>query len=396
MQETSAAPAAAAAVRSTRARFTVLGLMTFGTMCNYLDRAVLGVAAPAMSSDLALDPVKMGILFSAFSWTYALAQMPGGAFLDRIGTRLAYFWSVTLWSLFTLFQGLASGLASAPRLSARPRYRRSALLPSQQPHSQRMVSSARARARDRGVFGRPVRRARLPEPAALLDRRAPRLARPVRDCRRRGSAVRAGVVAPVPRAARERARQRAGAAEDSRRWRARPVGPGGSVRVAEHRRAAQAPADPRRIDRAVRRQLHARVLSHLVSDLPCDRARDGSGSRSASTPCCPSLPLRSGVLCGGWVSDTLLKRTGSATLARKLPILTGLLLASDHRRCELRRQQRRRHRRHVRRVLRAGNGESRLDAHHRRRAAARSSASRAACSTCSPISPASSRRSSSA
>ena len=42
----------------------------------------------------------------------------------------------------------------------------------------------------------------------------------------------------------------------------------------------------------------------------------------------PFIAASVGVLVGGWVSDTLIKRTGSATLGRKLPILTGLLLAS--------------------------------------------------------------------
>ncbi|MBL8270733.1 MFS transporter, partial [Steroidobacter sp.] len=98
-------------VRS-RARFTVLGLIAVGTMINYLDRAVLGVAAPSMTAELGLDAVVMGIVFSAFSWTYAAAQIPGGAFVDRVGARLSYFWSVSIWSVFTLLQGLASGLIS--------------------------------------------------------------------------------------------------------------------------------------------------------------------------------------------------------------------------------------------------------------------------------------------
>jgi ACS family D-galactonate transporter-like MFS transporter len=44
------------------------------------------------------------VVFSAFSWTYAAAQIPGGIVLDRIGVRLTYFLSVTIWSGFTLLQ----------------------------------------------------------------------------------------------------------------------------------------------------------------------------------------------------------------------------------------------------------------------------------------------------
>jgi ACS family D-galactonate transporter-like MFS transporter len=113
MQDTVAGREVAAALgKRTNARLVVAALITVGTMLNYLDRAVLGVAAPAMTRELNIDPVLMGLVFSAFSWTYAAAQIPGGAFLDRMGARLTYFWSVGLWSVFTLLQGFATGLAS--------------------------------------------------------------------------------------------------------------------------------------------------------------------------------------------------------------------------------------------------------------------------------------------
>ncbi len=54
----------------------------------------------------------MGVVFSAFSWTYAGAQIPGGVLLDRFGTRIIYFLSVSLWSLFTLLQGFVTGLTT--------------------------------------------------------------------------------------------------------------------------------------------------------------------------------------------------------------------------------------------------------------------------------------------
>jgi ACS family D-galactonate transporter-like MFS transporter len=100
-----------AAMRS-RTRFRILALISVGTMINYLDRTVLGIAAPSMSADLHISPAVMGIVFSAFSWSYAASQIPGGWVLDRIGTRLTYFLAVTFWSLFTLVQGFAGGVGS--------------------------------------------------------------------------------------------------------------------------------------------------------------------------------------------------------------------------------------------------------------------------------------------
>src|SRR3981081_1850838 len=113
----SSAAAAETAARPTRTRWLSRALITVGTLINYLDRTVISVAAPFLQKDLGLDAFYMGIAFSAFSWTYAAAQIPGGVLLDRIGVRLTYFLSVTIWSICTALQGLSSGLASL--LSAR-------------------------------------------------------------------------------------------------------------------------------------------------------------------------------------------------------------------------------------------------------------------------------------
>ena len=105
-------PATARSRQRTRVRFGVLALLAVGTMINYLDRTVLGIAAPTLRTDLGIDAAVMGVVFSAFSWTYAVAQIPGGVFLDRFGSKLTYFLSITFWSLFTLLQALSTGLYS--------------------------------------------------------------------------------------------------------------------------------------------------------------------------------------------------------------------------------------------------------------------------------------------
>jgi MFS transporter, ACS family, D-galactonate transporter len=94
----------------TRVRFVILAFISVGTMINYLDRTVLGIASPSLTKELDLNPVVMGFVFSAFAWTYAAAQIPGGVFLDRFGSKLTYFLSVTLWSLFTLLQSTVTNL----------------------------------------------------------------------------------------------------------------------------------------------------------------------------------------------------------------------------------------------------------------------------------------------
>ena len=97
--------------RSHERWFPVLALIAVATMVNYLDRTVLGIAAPYLTKELGLTAAALGIVFSAFSWSYALLQIPGGIFLDRFGTRLTYALSLTLWSAFTGFMGLVNTFA---------------------------------------------------------------------------------------------------------------------------------------------------------------------------------------------------------------------------------------------------------------------------------------------
>jgi MFS transporter, ACS family, D-galactonate transporter len=107
-----AATSAGNAVRRSKARYRILGLLAVGTMINYLDRTVLGIAAPQLTKELGINAALMGLIFSAFSWTYVVAQIPGGVLLDRFGSKLTYFVSMTLWSLCTLAQGFVTGVGA--------------------------------------------------------------------------------------------------------------------------------------------------------------------------------------------------------------------------------------------------------------------------------------------
>jgi ACS family D-galactonate transporter-like MFS transporter len=93
---------------ATHARHLMLGLIMCATAVNYLDRTNFGVAAPYITHDLGLSPVMLGVLFSAFSWTYTPMQLPGGYFLDRLGPRLVYGVALLGWSVFTLCIGYST------------------------------------------------------------------------------------------------------------------------------------------------------------------------------------------------------------------------------------------------------------------------------------------------
>ncbi|WP_428378038.1 MFS transporter [Lichenicoccus sp.] len=90
-------------------RWTMIILCALATTINYVDRATLSVAAPAMQRALHLGPATMGLLLGAFFWTYALMQIPGGWVVDRIGARAAYAGAVAWWSTCTAATALVRG-----------------------------------------------------------------------------------------------------------------------------------------------------------------------------------------------------------------------------------------------------------------------------------------------
>jgi MFS transporter, ACS family, glucarate transporter len=67
----------------------------------YLDRVNISIAGPAVAAEFHLDNVRLGFVFSAFVFGYALFQVPGGAIADRLGPRLVLGLGVIWWAVFT-------------------------------------------------------------------------------------------------------------------------------------------------------------------------------------------------------------------------------------------------------------------------------------------------------
>jgi MFS transporter, ACS family, hexuronate transporter len=83
-----------------RMRWVIGALMFLAGMINYLDRSALGVAAPLIRADLHLDPAQLGIVFSSFSFGYALFCFVGGYASDHFGPRRVLGVSMVAWSIF--------------------------------------------------------------------------------------------------------------------------------------------------------------------------------------------------------------------------------------------------------------------------------------------------------
>jgi MFS family permease len=98
--------------RPTRVRYLILGLTMLTAALLYLDRYCISFAERYIREDLRLSNEAVGWLLSAFSWAYALGQVPAGFLADRFGARAMLTLYILLWSLFTALTGVAAGLAA--------------------------------------------------------------------------------------------------------------------------------------------------------------------------------------------------------------------------------------------------------------------------------------------
>ncbi|MCO8160761.1 MFS transporter [Pseudomonas sp. LJDD11] len=99
---------AASLATPTRKRYFIMVLLFITVVINYLDRSNLSIAAPALTSELGLTPVEVGLIFSAFGWTYAAMQLPGGWLVDRVPPRILYTVALISWSVATVMLGFAA------------------------------------------------------------------------------------------------------------------------------------------------------------------------------------------------------------------------------------------------------------------------------------------------
>jgi ACS family D-galactonate transporter-like MFS transporter len=302
-------------------------MVAIGTMINYLDRTVLGIAAPFLTTDLGLTAAQMGLVFSAFSWSYALLQIPGGIFLDRFGTRVTYFVAVVCWSLFTALMAavrslnlliltrIGVGVFEAPCFPANSR-----ILATWFPQQER------ARANGIYSFGQYVGLGFLSVPLFWITQRFGW----------RGLFVIVGAFGvafgvawwmlyrnPAESASVNRAELAYIEAGGGGEYKGQPI--------AFEWRHIRALLRHRQIVGASIGQFGGNSTQvFFVTWFPTYlvTSRGMTFIQAGFMTSLPYIGASIGVLAGGLISDMIFKRTGSANPARKLPIVSGMLLAS--------------------------------------------------------------------
>jgi sugar phosphate permease len=97
--------------RIRRMQITVMILLVCGGVINYFDRSALAVANVLIRNELGLNATAMGVLLSAFLLAYALAQIPIGILIDKLGPRILLTAGITLWSIIQTFCGMVTGFS---------------------------------------------------------------------------------------------------------------------------------------------------------------------------------------------------------------------------------------------------------------------------------------------
>ena len=90
----------------------VLVLLGLSVFINYIDRANLSVAAPLLKNELGLSASQLGILLSAFFWTYAGMQIPIGWLVDRFEVKWVFAIGFFIWSAATASTGVVRTFAA--------------------------------------------------------------------------------------------------------------------------------------------------------------------------------------------------------------------------------------------------------------------------------------------
>ena len=93
-------------------RWTICSLVFFATTVNYLDRQVISLLKPTLEQEFSWTESDYSNIVIAFQFAYALGMVGAGRIIDKIGTKLGYAITLTLWSIASILHAFATGTVS--------------------------------------------------------------------------------------------------------------------------------------------------------------------------------------------------------------------------------------------------------------------------------------------
>lgn len=93
-------------------RWWIIGLVCLATVINYIDRSALAIMWPDISKDLGMDKNDYALILNIFLVAYAIGQSVSGKMFDKVGTKIGFVVSITLWGIATALHAFAKGVSS--------------------------------------------------------------------------------------------------------------------------------------------------------------------------------------------------------------------------------------------------------------------------------------------
>ncbi len=87
-------------------------LVSAALLINYIDRGNLATAVPLIHGELGLTGTQLGVLLSAFYYSYVVAMVPAGWLGERYGAHRVLAAGLAIWSVATILTGFAAGFWS--------------------------------------------------------------------------------------------------------------------------------------------------------------------------------------------------------------------------------------------------------------------------------------------
>lgn len=98
--------------RAGQLRWWIIGLVTLGTILNYLARSTLSVAAPTLKNEFGMTTEQYSWVVLAFQASYTVMQSVAGTVLDALGTRIGFAIFAVGWALANMAHAFAAGWPS--------------------------------------------------------------------------------------------------------------------------------------------------------------------------------------------------------------------------------------------------------------------------------------------
>lgn len=98
--------------KSKKKPVTTFTLLYIAYIICFIDRSAINIALSYIGTDFHLSAATLGVVASAFFFSYSLMQIPGGWLTDKFGTKQTVIVAITMWSIFTVLTGFAWSLVS--------------------------------------------------------------------------------------------------------------------------------------------------------------------------------------------------------------------------------------------------------------------------------------------